>query len=181
MSSTPSIIRKATPFDAPEIWRLFLQLHRENGLFTIAPFKVTEFMDRALHSERIPSYDTGPRAQIGVIGPQGRLEAVVFVLIAQFWYSSEYHLEELLVYVDPECRKSRHAIACISWMKSLSDELEIPLLTGIISKERTAAKIRLYDRMLPRIGAFYFYGSTDMELVKPESVMGEPPKRLKVA
>ena len=180
MTSTPSIIRKATPFDAPEIWRLFLQLHRENGLFTIAPFKVTEFMDRALHSDRIPPHDTGPRAQIGVIGPQGRLEAVVFVLIAQYWYTSEYHLEELLVYVDPECRKSRHAIACVSWMKALSDHLEIPLLTGIISKERTAAKIRLYDRMLPRIGAFYLYPKIDVELIKPETVLGEP-KKLRVA
>ena len=137
-------------------------------------------MDRALHPERISPLDTGVRAQIGVIGPPGKLEAVVFVLIAQFWYSSDYHLEELLVYVDPECRKSRHAVTCLTWMKSLADQLGIPLLTGIISKDRTAAKIRLYDRMLPRIGAFYLYPRDDAELVKPESVMGEP-KRLKVA
>jgi hypothetical protein len=180
MTTTPSTIRKAIPQDAPEIWRMFLQLHRENGLFEIDPQKVTNFMDRAIHPERIPNWDTGPRAQIGVIGPPGKLEAVVFVLIAQFWYSSEYHLEELLVYVDPECRKSRHAIACVTWMKALSDQLQIPLLTGIISKDRTAAKIRLYDRMLPRIGAFYFYPKEDEELVKPESVMGEI-KRRKVA
>lgn len=181
MTATPSTIRKATPWDAPEIWRLFLQLHRENGLFTLDPGKVTSFMDRAIHPERIPSWDTGPRAQIGVIGPQGKLEAVVFVLISAFWYSSDYHLEELLVYVDPECRKSRHAVACIGWMKALSDQLKIPLITGIISKERTASKIRLYDRQLPRIGAFYMYPKEDMELVKPESVMGETPKKLKVA
>jgi hypothetical protein len=177
MTATPSVVRKATPFDAPEIWRLFLQVHRENGLFGLDPQKVTGFMDRAIHPERIPSHDTGPRAQIGVIGAQGRLEAVVFVLISSFWYSSEYHLEELLVYVDPECRKSRHAIACVGWMKGLSDQLQIPLLTGVISKERTAAKIRLYDRMLPRIGAFYLYPKDDIELVKPESVMGEEKKR----
>lgn len=173
----PSVIRKATPIDAPEIWRMFLQLHRENGLFSIAPAKVTSFLDRALHPERIPNWDTGPRAQIGVIGPPGRLEAVAFVLISCFWYSEEYHLEELLVFVDPECRKSRHAIACVTWMKGLADQLKIPLLTGIISKERTAAKIRLYDRMLPRIGAFYFYPKDDAELTKPESVMGEIKSR----
>jgi len=176
-----STIRKATPYDAPEIWRLFLQIHRENGLFTIDPSKVTGVLDRALHPERIPAWDTGPRAQIGVIGPQGKLEAIVLMMIAQYWYTSEYHLEELLVYVDPECRKSRHAIVCIDWMKKLADELKIPLMTGIISKDRTAAKIRLYDRQLPRIGAFYLYPRTDIELTKPESVMGEPPKRLKVA
>ena len=178
--TTPSVIRKAMPYDAPEIWRLFLQTHRENGLFVISPFKVTEFLDRALHPERIPPHDTGVRAQIGVIGPPGKLEALAFVLIAQFWYSDEFHLEELLVYVDPECRKSRHAITCLKWMKGLADELKIPLMTGIISKNRTAAKIRLYARMLPRIGAFYLYPKDDAELVKPESVMGETPPKLKV-
>lgn len=181
MTTTPSVIRPATPQDAPEIWRLFLQVFRENGLFTLDPTKVTGFMDRALHPERIQSWDTGPRAKIAVIGPQGRLEAVVFVLISQFWYSSDFHLEELLVFVDIECRKSKHAVACITWMKSLADELKIPLITGIISKDRTAAKIRLYDRHLPRIGAFFCYPKNDIELIKPESVMGEEPKKRKVA
>ena len=184
MTTTPSVVRKATPFDAPEIWRLFLQTHRENGLFSLAPQKVTNFMDRALHPERIPLTDTGPRAQIGVIGPQGRLEAVVFVLLSSFWYSEEIHLEELLVYVDPECRGSNHAKSCIGWMKGLADELQVPLLTGIISKDRTASKIRLYDRFLPRIGAFYFYPQEEgSELTKPETVMGAPRdiKRRKAA
>jgi len=99
---TPSTVRIAKPWDAPEIWRLFLQLHRENGLFTVAPQKVTILMDRALHPEWIHPTDTGPRAQIGVIGNPGRLEAVVFVLISSFWYSNDLHLEELLVYVDTE-------------------------------------------------------------------------------
>lgn len=177
---TISSVRKATPFDAPEIWRLFLQTHRENGLFTIAPQKVTALMDRALHPERIHPHDTGPRAQIGVIGSQGRLEAVVFILISSFWYSEELHLEELLVYVDPEYRASNHANACVDWMKGLADALHIPLLTGIISKERTAAKIRLYDRKLPRIGAFYFYPEDPaLELTKPASIMNGPkdPRR----
>ena len=178
---TPSIVRIAKPWDAPEIWRLFLQLHRENGLFAIAPQKVTVLMDRALHPEGILPTDIGPRAQIGVIGNPGRLEAVVFVLISSFWYSNDLHLEELLVYVDPECRATCHAKACVNWMKGLADGLEIPLLTGIISKERTAAKIRLYDRMLPRIGAFYFYPQDDVELVKPRTIMNGPRDGRKAA
>lgn len=175
MTNTPSVVRKAIPMDAPEIWRLFLQTHRENGLFTLAPHKVTGFMDRALHPELISKNDTNPRAQIGVVGAFGRLEAVVFVLLSSFWYSEDIHLEELLVYVDPECRSSNHARACVDWMKGLSDELKVPLLTGIISKHRTAAKIRLYDRLLPRIGAFYFYPLEEgSELTKPETAMGDP-------
>jgi hypothetical protein len=171
--TTPSIVRTAKPMDAPEIWRLFLQVHRENGLFSIAPHKVTMMMDRALHPEAIPPTDIGPRACIGVIGPMGRLEGLSFVLISSFWYSEDLHLEELLVYVDPECRRSGHARALVAWMKNLADSLKIPLMTGIISKQRTAAKIRLYDRMLPRIGAFYLYPQAeDSDLIKPETVMG---------
>jgi hypothetical protein len=178
---TPSIVRKAQPYDAPEIWRLFLQVHRENSLFKLAPQKVTTLMDRALHPERIHPHDTGPRAQIGVIGPPGKLEAVVFILISSFWYSEELHLEELLVYVDYEHRASRHASACLDWMKDLADALKIPLLTGIISKDRTAAKIRLYDRKLPRIGAFYFYPEDPaLELTKPTSIMNGPKDPRKV-
>jgi hypothetical protein len=178
---TPSKVRIAKPYDAPEIWRLFLQTHRENGLFTLSPSKFTSLMDRALHPEGISSWDTNPRAQIGVVGPPGRLEAVVFLLIASFWYSEELHLEELLVYVDPECRNSNHAGACLDWMKALADQLKIPLVTGIISKERTAAKIRLYDRKLPRVGAFYFYPlDENLELTKPATIMNGPrdPRKL---
>jgi hypothetical protein len=171
--TTPSIVRTAKPMDAPEIWRLFLQVHRENGLFALAPHKVTVMMDRALHPEAIPATDTGPRARIGVIGNPGKLEAIAFIMISTIWYTDELHLDDLALYVDPECRHSNHAKACLDWMKKLSNDLQIPLMTGVVSKQRTAAKIRLYDRMLPRIGAFYLYPRTDdSELIKPETVMG---------
>ena len=45
----------------------------------------------------------------GVIGPIGKPEAVIAMLIVNFWYSKEYHLEELLNDVKPEFRKSSRA------------------------------------------------------------------------
>lgn len=157
MSETPSIVRLATPADKQECWRLLLQGHRENAIFKLDPIKVEHLVNRALYADQIPPWDSGPRAHIGVIGEEGKLEAIVFLLIASFWYSSDLHLEEILVMVDPECRRSNHAKSIIAWMKKTADTLGIPLLTGIISKDRTAAKIRLYDRYLPRIGGFYLY------------------------
>lgn len=162
--TAPSVVRKAIAADGPEIWRLFLMGHRENGLFELAPDKVDYYLNRALHPDAIALSDGGPRGQIGVIGTPGKLEAIVFMILGAFWYSHDIHLEELLVYVDPEYRQSEHAKACISWMKSTADDLGVKLLTGIISKERTSAKIRLYDRFLPRIGAFYLYPIGDMDV-----------------
>lgn len=153
----PSIVRIAGPADRQEIWRLFLQGHRENGQFSLAPEKVDYFLSRALHPDQVPAWDTGPRGVVGVIGSVGELEALVFVTIGTFWYSHERHLEEFIVYVDPECRRSYHARALISWMKQQSDRTGLPLLTGVVSNLRTQAKVDLYSRMLPKVGAFFLY------------------------
>jgi hypothetical protein len=154
----PSIVRIAKPADHTEIWRLFLQGHRENGKFALAPEKVDWFLARALRPEMIPEWDTGPRGAVGVIGDVGKLEALVFVTIGTYWYSHDRHLEEFIVYVDPECRQSSHARVLIEWMKTQSDRTGLPLVTGIISTERTEAKVRLYRRMLEPVGAFFLYG-----------------------
>ncbi len=153
---SPSIVRIAGPEDFQEIYRLFLQGHNENGLFTLAPKKVEWFMTRALMPEVIPLGDTGPRGCIGVIGPVGHLEALVFVTIGDYWYSEDKHIEEFLVYVDPEYRRSDHADALLDWMKEQVEVTGIPLMTGIISNHRTEAKCRLYRRNLPKMGEFFF-------------------------
>jgi hypothetical protein len=152
-----SIVRYARPEDRQEIWRLFLQAHRENGKFTLAPEKVDWFINRALNPEMIPNWDTGIRGAIGVIGDVGQLEALVFVCLGEMWYSREKHLEEYIVYVDPECRRSFHARALIRWMKEKSEHTTLPLLTGVVSNDRTKAKVDLYGRMLPKIGEFFLY------------------------
>jgi len=153
----PSVVRVARPEDRQEIWRLFLQGHNENGQFTLAPEKVDFFINRALWPDMIPPWDTGPRGVIGVIGDVGHLEGVVFVTISTFWYSHDKHLEEFLVYVDPECRKSFHARAMITWMKQQSERTKLKLITGVISNTRTESKVNLYSRMVPKIGAFFMY------------------------
>lgn len=157
--TAPSIVRVAKPEDYMGVWRLLLASHAENGKFPLAPAKVEFFVRRALVPEMIPPDDTGPRGVIGVIGALGgTLEALAFVVIGGFWYTDQRHLEEYMVFVDPECRRSNHARALIGWMKQQSDITGLPLVTGIISNERTEAKVRLYERMLPKAGAFFLYG-----------------------
>lgn len=153
----PSIVRVAGPADAQEIWRLFLQGHRENGQFTLAPDKVGFLLQRALNPEAIPPWDTGPRGAVGVIGDVGALEGLVLVMVEAFWYTNDKHLAEYTIYVDPECRKSFHARALIAWLKHQSDITGLPLMTGVISSNRTNAKVGLYGRMMPKIGEFFLY------------------------
>lgn len=136
---------------------MFLAAHTENGMFTLAPDKVEFLLQRVLLPERIHPADQGPRGTIACIGTSRQLEAFCWILIGQFWYSNDYHLEELIMYVDPEFRHSDHSKAMIDWMKKMADDMEIPVLTGIMSNYRTDAKVRLYKRYLPPIGAFFLY------------------------
>lgn len=157
MHVSPSIVRVANMADHQECWRLLLQGHCENGIFKLDAPKVDWWLQRFLNPSSIPSMDTGPRGIIGVIGKTGALEAICVMMIGEYWYSSEKHLEEFIVFVDPEFRASGHAKALVNWMKYQSEVTGIPLLTGIISKERTEAKCRLYRRMVPKVGEFFLW------------------------
>lgn len=157
LPASESIVRTAGPDDYQECWRLLIQGHRENGMFNLAPQKVQWFLNRMLYPQGIPLGDTGPRGVIGVIGPVGALEALAFVTIGEYWYSYDKHIEEFIVYVDPEYRRSTHAKRLVQWMKDQAEITGMPLITGIISTQRTEAKCRLYRSMLPKIGEFFCF------------------------
>lgn len=156
----PSIVRRATPADREGVWKLFKLLHQENGVFTLSERKLNWLLDRILNPDAIADDDQGLRGFMGVIGPPDALEGFILLVISQNWYSDDFHLEELANFVHPDHRKSNHAKTLLSYSRHLADHTAIPLLIGIISNERTAAKVRLYKRQLPEAGAFFLYGAT---------------------
>jgi len=157
--SSPSIVRKATPEDEQQIWNMFRLLHQENGVFSFSEQKLNWILQRVLYPERIPPNDTAFRGFMGVIGPSSELEACILLGIGAYWYSEDYLLEEYFTFVHPKHRKSKHARALIAYSKHMSDEIGIPLLIGILSNQKTQAKIRLYKQQLPEAGAFFLYGA----------------------
>lgn len=155
---TASVVRVAGPKDFDEVWRLLMESHSENALFPLAEDKVRWFVNRVIYPDSIPPDDTGVRGVIGVIGPVGAVEGLVFLTIGSYWYSHKKHIEEFMVYVDARHRRSEHAKALIQFMKTQVELTGLPLVTGIMSTTRTEAKVRLYERMLPKIGAFFYLG-----------------------
>ena len=153
--SSPSVIRIATIEDLPEVWRLFRMGWAENALFPLDRDKALWHLKRALEPEKIHPEDKGMRGIIGVIGPVGALEAATFLALASFWYTLHQHIEEYIVLVDEDHRKTDHAKAMINWMKQKVEETQLTLLTGILSNNRTEAKCRLYGRLLPKAGEFF--------------------------
>ncbi len=173
---SPSVVRRAIPEDSDEIWRLFLLLHAENAMLPIKPEKVDFYLKRFLNPSTIEPNDSGPRGILAVIGEVGKLEGLIMLMISGFWYSDTMLIEEALNFVDPQCRKSNHAKALISYARHIIDDLrceytDLKLLIGIISNKRTAGKIRLYSQFLEPSGCYFVYPKMD-------STIADPLKRL---
>lgn len=152
---------------------MFRLCHSENGLLPMSEKKVDYHIDRLIDPANIASDDSGPRGLIGVIGNK-RLEGVIMLSLGSTWYSDEINVDEYLNFVDPECRSSNHAKTLIAYAKHMVDEIRkvhtgVKLMIGVLSTNRTAAKVRLYERQLVPAGSFFVYPA-------PQNVA--PPRQL---
>ena len=98
----------------------------------------------------------------GIIGCIGTdpVEGMVVLNVGKIFYSDTECLEERTLYLRPEYRNASggRAKKLVEFSKSAADALGIPLLIGVLSNQRTEAKVRLYQRMLGEpSGAFWIY------------------------
>lgn len=141
-------VRLAVPSDADDIMDLLALMHEENGLFE---------MDYDAVREMVLNVLSGKNGIIGVIDGEEGLEAAVCLVIDKLWYSKTWCLNDVFNFVAPKYRRSTRAKSLISFAKSYSDQVGIPLLMGIVSNVRTEAKIKLLERQMKKAGAFFIY------------------------
>lgn len=152
-------VRTAKPADEDEIMALCRALHQENGLFSLSEAKIRGILQQAF---------TGKNAFVGVIGPKGKIEASTCLLIDTQYYSDDWCLVELWNHVGDAYRHTNNIDALIEFGKSCSDKTGLPLVTGIITNNRVAGKVRKYRQRLGYpAGAFFVYNAKWMEGVKP--------------
>lgn len=142
-------IRVATPEDRDGIMALLRLMHAENGLAPLDEAKVGAALAQAL-DKRL--------AMAGVIGEPDALEATVGLFVCEMWYSAALHLEDRWNFVHPDHRAgTTHATNLIGFAKQSAQRMGIPLLMGITSANRTAGKVRLYERQMgDAIGALFW-------------------------
>ncbi len=148
-TDTFSGVRLATQADEGPIFDLLVMLYEENALFQMASAKVRATIEHATR---------GKGGLIGLIDGKTGPEGSVGMAIEQFWYSDQSVLVEHWNFVHPKHRKTTHAKRLIEFAKWCSDRLELPLVMGIMSSVRTEAKVRLYRRQMPLLGAFFGHG-----------------------
>lgn len=141
-------VRLAVRADEPAIYDLLMFLYAENAMAALAPDKVQRQIKKATR---------GNGGIIGVIdGPDG-IVASVGLELTRWWYSDDWHLGELWVHIHPDHRDKSHERDLIAFAKQCADRLGVPLLMGIITGHRIAAKVRLYQRQINQVGALFLH------------------------
>jgi len=142
-------VRIATPADRDGMISLLHLMYEENGVAELSVPKMLVALDRGLARDK---------AIIGVVGEPNNIKAAIGLYASAWWYSDEIHLEDYFNFVRKDCRKSTYGKDLLSFAKKASDDLKIQLLIGILSNERTQAKVKLYERFFgPSAGAGFCY------------------------
>lgn len=99
---------------------------------------------------------------VGIIGPDtGEIEGAILLRIGHIWYSNEYVCEEKAIFVHPDFRQASggRASRLCEFSKQMADQLGLPLVIGVLSNQRTEAKVRMYKRIFGApAGAYFIYG-----------------------
>lgn len=162
---THSKVRLAQPSDEPELLTLFRLMHAEGGMRPLDVDCVRWTFARAFDRKG---------GIMAVIGAPGHIRAMQYLLITRYYYTRESHIEELWNWVHPDHRHSDYAKLLIDHAKKCSDEIsasmgaKVPLLMGVFTNNRMAAKVRLYRRFfgLP-VGAFFVHNPTWVSKQEP--------------
>ena len=95
---------------------------------------------------------------IGVIGTPTDMQATIGLMVSRIYYTDEWHLGDLWVFVRPDCRKSTHAKALLEFGKRTASDLGLKFMSGVVSNARTEEKMRLYRRRLgTSVGGYFLY------------------------
>lgn len=164
-----SRVRLAGPQDEEDLFSMCKELHNENAMrdplgkrIAMEEEKVRRTLHRALHPVRDnQGLFAGHQypAWIGIVGPPGAAEGAVYLALEAPWYSNYMMLVELFNFVRVQHRQSTNAKDLIAFSKELADNMGIkPLIMGVLSQDREAAKCRLYRRQLgDPVGSFFVY------------------------
>lgn len=147
-TTCPSSVRVITAADEEAVYDLLMLLYAENAMASMSEAKVRGMIRRATEKQG---------GLIGIIeGPDG-VEASIGLILNTWWYSDEWHLEEMWTFVHPDHRKSSHARDLIDFAKWAAEAMSVPLLMGILTQHKADAKVRLYRSMIPQVGALFVH------------------------
>lgn len=156
-------IRIGTVEDLDDMMDIAMNASDENGFVQPSQSKMLREIYSAL------SLDNG---MMGIIGVKGeRAEGAVLLRIGQMWYSDDPVVEEKAIFIRPEFRGGTGAVGpsgrarrLCRFSRHISDSMGLPLIIGVLSNNRTAGKVRMYQREFGEpSGAFFLHGASTVK------------------
>lgn len=141
-------VRLATPDKINQILDLLALMHEEVHLFPLDREEGIAYVDKLMNKNG---------GIIGCIEEPNRVSGVIGLVLDRQWYSKQWFLHEMFTFVHPDLRKSTRAKCLLQFAKKCAEDMKLPLVTGITSNYRTAAKIKLYERQFDRMGSFFIH------------------------
>lgn len=158
----PEGVRIAGPQDEAAILDLLLMDLRENAEH-IAPLDEEKILE---------NIRAGTRQRGGIVavidGPGKVPVAVTIMHPCQWWWSQGWYFFEIVMFVHPEHRKSRHVDDLLQFERWAADNMtksmgyRCYLLCGVLGAWRIRAKIALYRRKFKQAGAAFCYPAPPM-------------------
>lgn len=153
MVDFPKDIRMASPGDEARVYDLFVMAHAENGYGDIDEAHVKAVIDRACHHDN---------AIVAIVDGPERIEAAIGLHPEKRWYSTNdaknWYNTDLLIYVHPLHRQSRHAVKLFRFAQWWSGETGMPTVLGLMPKDDFVEKERLFERYGRKVGSLYMIG-----------------------
>jgi hypothetical protein len=153
MSNEPDV-RVGTPEDVDAVMEIAMSASMENGFVDPNPRRLLGEIWPALNLEK---------GLVGIIGnPNEKAEGAVLLRVGQMWYSDQEVLEEKAIFIHPDYRSAKggRARRLCDFSKQVADSLSMPLIIGVLSNQRTEAKVRMYERQFGKpSGAFFLYNA----------------------
>lgn len=156
-ATKPASVRIATEADEPAIMELLLADVAENA----ARIAVVD-PDRILMHVQLGTRLAGGITAV-IDGPAGKPVAVCVLYPQQWWWSREWYFQEVVNFVHPEHRKSRHIHDLIAFERWIADAQSVGfghrvyVLMGVLGLNRVREKAILYRRKMRQVGWAFMY------------------------
>lgn len=152
-------VRLAAPDDEDDVLVIAKSVHEENAPRGVDGAEL-DFDEDAVREKVRRSFgpcDSTNGVYIGLIGERGYPEGAVLLEVCKFWFAKGgWFLSEHFLHVKPEYRRSNNAKALIEFSKFAARRLELSLYIGVMTNQRAAPKVRLYERALGKPQGAYF-------------------------
>lgn len=151
----PFGVRAADESDAQALKDFLMPLYAENALQRVSEPKIDALIVRGVLRQN---------AIVGIIEGEDGIQASIGLMLEELDYTDDQHVAIKWHFVAPRHRKENYGhrlMQFAAWtyegLQAMADE-PIPLIGHILTSEDLLPKIRLFQRSLPQVGAYFALG-----------------------